>query len=137
MGKKYTFENVMLHKSKSWSFEGVQKNGEITNRILISINILGSSGPLLIVVKEDTVVSDVIETALKCYARHGRLPVLGSDATQFTLYCSNVVSQGKIMIIIDLIFFVPPLNKFFATPKIQIRKLRVGFESVTVRTSPC
>ncbi|KAE9591294.1 hypothetical protein Lalb_Chr20g0116971 [Lupinus albus] len=35
-------------------------------------------------------VSGVIESALKYYAREGRLPVLGSDASNFLLYPANV-----------------------------------------------
>ncbi|KAA8530658.1 hypothetical protein F0562_005408 [Nyssa sinensis] len=59
------------------------------NRFLITINVLGSAGPIRFVVKEDDSVAGVIETALKFYAREGRIPVLGSDITNFLLYPAN------------------------------------------------
>ncbi|KAI4357622.1 hypothetical protein L6164_001559 [Bauhinia variegata] len=57
------------------------------NRLLISINVLGSAGPIRFVVSEEELVASVIETALKSYAREGRLPILGSDIGDFLLYC--------------------------------------------------
>lgn len=65
------------------------------NRILISITVLGSAGPIRFVVNEEELVAAVIDTALKSYAREGRLPVLGSDLNDFVLYCSNAGSGGK------------------------------------------
>lgn len=59
------------------------------NRLLISINVLGSAGPLRFLVNEEEVVITVIETALRSYAREGRLPILGSDLNDFLLYCAN------------------------------------------------
>ncbi|XP_042487103.1 uncharacterized protein At4g22758-like [Macadamia integrifolia] len=58
-------------------------------RLLITINVLGSAGPLRFVVNEEELVAAVIDTALKSYAREGRLPVLGSDLNNFLLYCAN------------------------------------------------
>ncbi|GER44661.1 hypothetical protein STAS_21563 [Striga asiatica] len=57
------------------------------NRFLISVTVLGSAGPIRFVVNEDEVVAAVIDTALKSYAREGRLPILGSDLNNFILYC--------------------------------------------------
>ncbi|KAF2295413.1 hypothetical protein GH714_032815 [Hevea brasiliensis] len=45
-------------------------------------------------VKEDDVVAGVINTALKIYSSEGRLPVLGSDANNFLLYCPNAGSDA-------------------------------------------
>ncbi|XP_042498979.1 uncharacterized protein LOC122077190 [Macadamia integrifolia] len=59
------------------------------NRLLVTINVLGSAGPLRFVVNEEELVAAVIDTALKSYAREGRLPVLGSDLNNFLLYCAN------------------------------------------------
>ncbi|XP_010554413.1 PREDICTED: uncharacterized protein LOC104824136 isoform X2 [Tarenaya hassleriana] len=56
------------------------------NRFLVSINVLGSAGPIRFVVKEDETVANVMDCALRCYAREGRLPVLGSDINDFVLY---------------------------------------------------
>ncbi|TKY69304.1 hypothetical protein E2542_SST05574 [Spatholobus suberectus] len=61
-----------------------------SRRFLISINVLGSAGPIRFVVNEEELVAAVIETALKSYAREGRLPVLGSDNTGFCLYCPHL-----------------------------------------------
>lgn len=65
------------------------------NRFLISITVLGSAGPIRFVVNEEELVAAVIDTALKSYAREGRLPILGSDLNDFLLYCSNAGSGGE------------------------------------------
>ncbi|CAM8942158.1 unnamed protein product [Rhodiola kirilowii] len=57
------------------------------NRILISVNVVGSAGPIRFVVNEDDVVADVVSNALKIYRREGRLPVLGSNFADFMLFC--------------------------------------------------
>ncbi|XP_010552701.1 PREDICTED: uncharacterized protein At4g22758 [Tarenaya hassleriana] len=57
------------------------------NRILISVTVLGSAGPIRFVAYEGDLVASIIDTALKCYAREGRLPILGSDFNDFLLYC--------------------------------------------------
>ena len=65
-----------------------------SNRFLITINVLGSAGPLRFLVNEDDVVATVIDAALKSYAREGRLPVLGLDTNSFLLYHANAGSDG-------------------------------------------
>ncbi|KAK8958093.1 hypothetical protein KSP40_PGU018658 [Platanthera guangdongensis] len=68
---------------------GMKNNGkEEINRILITLNVVGSAGPFRLVVREDELVSSVIDTLLKTYAREGRRPVLGSDLNCFALYCA-------------------------------------------------
>nr|GEV91138.1 hypothetical protein [Tanacetum cinerariifolium] len=57
------------------------------NRLLISITVIGSAGPIRFVVNEEDVVGNVMDTALRAYAREGRLPVLGSNINDFVLYC--------------------------------------------------
>ncbi|CAN4122270.1 unnamed protein product [Withania somnifera] len=64
------------------------------NRILISITVLGSAGPIRFVVNEEELVADVIDTALKSYAREGRLPVLGFDLSNFVLYCPTAGTEA-------------------------------------------
>ncbi|KAJ8770072.1 hypothetical protein K2173_010117 [Erythroxylum novogranatense] len=55
-----------------------QKKSQVAkgNRLLISMTVLGNE-----------LVAAVIDTCLKSYAREGRLPVLGSDFNDFSLYC--------------------------------------------------
>ncbi|XP_061370236.1 uncharacterized protein At4g22758-like isoform X1 [Gastrolobium bilobum] len=90
MVKKSALEKMVLQKNKN---KGNNNNNEDqktrSNRFLVNINILGSAGPIRFVVNEKDLVSGVIDTALKSYAREGRLPVLGSDANNFFLYCAN------------------------------------------------
>ncbi|XP_019173039.1 PREDICTED: uncharacterized protein At4g22758-like [Ipomoea nil] len=62
-----------------------QKSGN-KKRLLISINVFGSAGPIRFVVNEDDKVVGVVDMALKQYARQGRLPLLGSDPHHFFLY---------------------------------------------------
>lgn len=64
------------------------------NRILISITVLGSAGPIRFVVNEEDLVVDVIDTAMKAYAREGRLPVLGSDFSNFVLYYPSAGTEA-------------------------------------------
>ncbi|CAO2829969.1 unnamed protein product [Amaranthus hypochondriacus] len=70
---------LRIKQKKAKSYKG--------NRMLITVNVLGSTGPLRFLVYEDEVVSTVINLTLKSYAREGRLPVLGSNLNDFLLYC--------------------------------------------------
>lgn len=65
------------------------------NRFLITVNVLGSSGPIKFVVNENDRVAVVIDSALKLYAREGRLPVLGSNVIDFLLHPTNAGSEGN------------------------------------------
>ncbi|XP_047164716.1 uncharacterized protein At4g22758-like [Vigna umbellata] len=85
---KSGFEKMVLQKNKKKGRYEDETRKKST-RFLVTINIMGSAGPIRFVVNEKEVVSGVIETALKSYAREGRLPVLGFDATNFFLYCAN------------------------------------------------
>ncbi|GLJ26506.1 hypothetical protein SUGI_0512550 [Cryptomeria japonica] len=66
-----------------------QGKGNEANRLLVTINVLGSAGPLRFLASSDDPVQKLIETALKSYAREGRLPVFGHNAKQFELHCAN------------------------------------------------
>ncbi|GFP78841.1 uncharacterized protein at4g22758 [Phtheirospermum japonicum] len=60
-----------------------------SSRFLITINVVGSAGPIRFVVNGADNAAAVIETALKLYAKEGRLPILGSDIKTFFLYPAN------------------------------------------------
>ncbi|XP_052204090.1 uncharacterized protein At4g22758-like [Diospyros lotus] len=75
---------MVLHKPNKKAINCPQR------RILISVTVLGSAGPIRFVVNEDELVAAVIGTVLKNYAREGRLPVLGSDFNEFVLYCPSI-----------------------------------------------
>ncbi|GAB4840464.1 hypothetical protein Ancab_021233 [Ancistrocladus abbreviatus] len=77
-----------------------QKQGKKNNksgnnrRFLVTVNVLGSTGPLRFLVNKDDLVTGIIDAALKMHAREGRLPVLGSDPKNFLLYPANVGSDA-------------------------------------------
>lgn len=75
------------------------------SRFLITVNVLGSAGPIRFLVNGNDLVASVIDTALKTFAREGRLPVLGFDVDKFLLYCANEGSEGIVTNIFFLIFF--------------------------------
>ncbi|GAB2296959.1 hypothetical protein Dimus_031063, partial [Dionaea muscipula] len=64
------------------------------NRFLITVNVIGSAGPMRFIVNEKELVSAVINMVLKSYAREGRLPILGSDLNDFVLYCPSAESEA-------------------------------------------
>ena len=92
--KKSAFEKMVLQKNRSKGSQEDQKRR--SNRFLVTVNILGSAGPIRFVVNEKDLVSGVIGTALKSYAREGRLPVLGFDVSNFLLYCANAGFDGMV-----------------------------------------
>lgn len=71
------------------------------SRFLITVNVLGSTGPLRFLVNEGDSVSCVIDAALKFYASKGRLPTLGSDLNNILLYPANSGSDS-ILFFLDL-----------------------------------
>ncbi|XP_076950889.1 uncharacterized protein At4g22758-like [Bidens hawaiensis] len=83
---------MAINKKRSHDNQNVKKKKK--KRFLITVNVLGSSGPLRFVVNDDDKVSEVINSSLKMYARSGRLPVLGSDINKFLLYPSNAESDA-------------------------------------------
>lgn len=74
-----------IEKDEKQNKKNNGKKGE-TNRILITVTVIGSAGPIRFVVREEELVSSVIGAALKTYAREGRRPILGSDIDCFVLY---------------------------------------------------
>ncbi|MQL99986.1 hypothetical protein Taro_032721 [Colocasia esculenta] len=58
-------------------------------RMLVTVTVLGSPGPIRFVAGDQDPVAAVIGTALRCYAREGRLPALGCDVGKFHLFCAK------------------------------------------------
>jgi hypothetical protein len=83
--KDSIMKKMVFEKNKNRGYQKTERN----NRFLVTINIMGSSGPIRFVVNEKELVSGVIDTSLKSYAKEGRLPVLGFNATNFLLYHPN------------------------------------------------
>ncbi|KAK4745150.1 hypothetical protein SAY87_011462 [Trapa incisa] len=63
------------------------KKKKRNNKILITVTVLRSAGPIRLMVNEDDPVSRVISAILKSYAGEGRLPVLGFNSAHFFLCC--------------------------------------------------
>ncbi|RDX68118.1 Protein PTST, chloroplastic, partial [Mucuna pruriens] len=85
VGEGLMENNLLKNKNKGNNEDQKTRS----NRFLVTINIMGSAGPLRFVVNEKELVSGVIDTVLKSYAREGRLPLLGFDPTNFLLYSAN------------------------------------------------
>ena len=56
-------------------------------RVLVTVTVLGSAGPLRFIVLEGDTVAALMRAALRCYAREGRMPLLGTDPAAFVLAC--------------------------------------------------
>lgn len=63
-------------------------------RVLVTVTVLGSAGPLRFIVFEGDTVAALIRGALRCYAREGRMPLLGTDPSGFVLSTANGGSGG-------------------------------------------
>lgn len=87
-------KTLTLYKQKTKKKKNDDKQNAKSNRFLITINVFGSAGPIRFVVNGDDNAAAVIETALKQYAREGRLPILGSDINSFFLYSANAGFDG-------------------------------------------
>lgn len=65
-------------------------------RVLVTVTVLGSAGPLRFIVQEGDTVAALIRAALRCYAREGRMPLLGTDHAGFVLSTANGGSGGTL-----------------------------------------
>jgi len=74
-------------------------------KLLVSVNVLGSVGPIRFLANEDDEVSSVINTTLKAYARQGRIPVLGFEVDNLNFYSINAGFSS---------IFHPPLFSLFS-----------------------
>nr|AAM62631.1 unknown [Arabidopsis thaliana] len=73
--------------NRNENVKGVTKRKN--KKLLVSVNVLGSVGPIRFLANEDDEVSSAINTTLKAYARQGRIPVLGFDVDNFIFYSIN------------------------------------------------
>eukprot|EP01018_Ginkgo_biloba_P018264 Gb_36682 [translate_table: standard] len=73
----------------SSSFHKSEKSFLDEDRILVSITVEGSTGPIKAIVKKGATVNDVIKLTIDKYAREGRYPVLDSNTDMFELHVSN------------------------------------------------
>ncbi|KAL4568844.1 hypothetical protein LXL04_024461 [Taraxacum kok-saghyz] len=89
MMSKISKRKISSGKQKNKNNECIKKN-----RVLITVNVVGSPGPLRLLVNQDDTVSTVVDSLLKLYACGGRLPILGSDFNNFLLYPSNAPSDA-------------------------------------------
>ncbi|CAM0945782.1 unnamed protein product [Alopecurus aequalis] len=64
-------------------------------RVLVTVTVLGSAGPLRFLVDEGESVTRLIRATLRCYAREGRMPLLGADAANFLLYTANALKADE------------------------------------------
>lgn len=78
----------MLKRSTTKKGKKVNTNTKC-NRFLVSINVIGSTGPIRFVANEDDLVCEIIKTSLTLYARQARLPILGTNVDNFILFCVN------------------------------------------------
>lgn len=90
--KMQYIEHVELHAKKKMikeigNVKGVMK--EPKKKLLVTVNVLGSVGPIRFLANEDDNISSVINTTLKAYDRQGRIPVLGFDVNNFSFYSIN------------------------------------------------
>ncbi|KAF5944941.1 hypothetical protein HYC85_019018 [Camellia sinensis] len=72
---------MVLHQQKQKQNQAIKGD----NRLLVIITVLGSAGRIRFIVHEGKLVAAVMETAIKSYAREGRLSVLGSNLNDFFL----------------------------------------------------
>ncbi|KAL9269377.1 hypothetical protein AKJ16_DCAP20048 [Drosera capensis] len=88
--KRTISEKMMMRKQrkKKGSSDEDQMNAK-NMRFLVTVNVLGSAGPLRFLVNEHDLVGGVIDASLKRYAHEGRLPALGSASGNFLLYSAN------------------------------------------------
>ncbi|KAJ7294788.1 hypothetical protein O6H91_Y232400 [Diphasiastrum complanatum] len=64
------------------------------NKVLVTVTVLGTIGPLRMLLEGDTAVNNVIKATLDEYAREGRLPFIGFDCTRFELHLSQFSLQA-------------------------------------------
>ncbi|KAH9739059.1 hypothetical protein KPL71_018993 [Citrus sinensis] len=116
---------IQVHNKKLKPRDDINHNNNNVkkSRFLITVNVLGSAGPIRFLVNGNDLVASVIDTALKTFAREGRLPVLGFDVDKFLLYCANEGSDG---IVTNLFFLINFFFPFFCIESIRANRILWG-----------
>ncbi|KAL2634539.1 hypothetical protein R1flu_006018 [Riccia fluitans] len=76
------------------------------SKMLVMVTVVGSVGPLRVLVDAEATVKTIVEAALQVYAREGRLPVLGVDSSWFDLYSGHI----SFNVALELSQPIKPLN---------------------------
>ncbi|CAI0451499.1 unnamed protein product [Linum tenue] len=82
-GNKENEKDAIVEKEKK---KKKKESSSSSREFLVRVNVAGSTGPVILVVKQNDSVAAVIRSALKAYAKQGRVPALGSQAAAFILY---------------------------------------------------
>ncbi|MQM22394.1 hypothetical protein Taro_055446 [Colocasia esculenta] len=81
---------MMMGRQERWGGRGGSALAAAGGRrMLVTMTMVGSAGPIRFVAGEEEPVAAVIGTALRCYTREGRFPVLGCDVGEFHLFCAR------------------------------------------------
>ncbi|KAJ7520253.1 hypothetical protein O6H91_20G074700 [Diphasiastrum complanatum] len=81
------FALVQLFKQ----FQGVSAE---SNKVLITVTVLGKAGRLRVLIGAHATVNQLIKAALQEYAREGRIPYLGFEYHKFDLHLSQFSHQA-------------------------------------------
>ncbi|TVU42307.1 hypothetical protein EJB05_08704, partial [Eragrostis curvula] len=85
---------MKLRKEESCGKAAAGFGSDARSRVLVTVTVLGSAGPLRFLVDEGETVAGLIRAALRCYARKGHMPLLGADPAEFLLYTANSRSDA-------------------------------------------
>lgn len=76
--------------SKSTPSENVANRPPKPTKLLLNVTMLGSFGPVHVVMSMDSTVADLIASAVRHYVKEGRRPVLPTtDPSRFNLHYSQ------------------------------------------------
>ncbi|TVU42332.1 hypothetical protein EJB05_08731, partial [Eragrostis curvula] len=85
---------MKLRKEESCGKAAAGFGSDARSRVLVTVTVLGSAGPLRFLVDEGETVAGLIRAALRCYAREGHMPLLGADPAEFLRYTANSRSDA-------------------------------------------
>lgn len=75
-------------------------------KLLMKVTVLGSLGPVQMLMKPESTVGDLVEAAVSLYIKEGRRPILPSNfASEFDLHYSQFSLESKSLSIHNLYNF--------------------------------